>query len=729
MNAAIPSAVMRYTLADIAAATGISKRGAEKRAAKERWICEEVAVRGGRQKLFALTDLPKEVAEKVFLHKSGFNTQAPAPIINAVPIDAPAATNIVLRGAPEGLSSGQLDCERARKCLVDFIGDFVGAVDRAIDRLNADFYAGTLPSHLAWAMNNAWGKTRKDRRLNRRTYYNWVRLSEARGRLAPKRSGKDMSVKPWYPLLLELRQRPQGSSIKWVAETIANNWNQSWGEKPPSYFAVQRVCKQKLSAIDQLKGRFTGSQLRAHKHWNPRTSEGMVPWQEIHADGWNTHFKAPHPVTGEFVTYEVWHFHDVATRLVTPPGIGLTETYEVVTAGLERCVRFGGMPPIILQTDSTGVIKGSEKFGSLADRAGITVVHPVVVGNSQANGIAENFNTWLDREARELATYQAKGMDSLTFKRVNKITEKMVKAEAAGDLDLRDQLRKKAERVGKGLVFTSYAQAVDWINSRFDKWNYKPHRALPKITDPATGNRRHQTPMEAFHTHLENGWKPAGISEDHIVDLFRPHIRCKVSRGAVSPVGNGQRYAYAGLDAHNGEYVSVAVDPMDWATVWVKTLEGELLGIADLIKASGYRAKTTYEIAREKNVNAQLRRNEIKADKIKARAGGLVVEAPRANTVIIGSKAIDINKAVDAVVVNRASAIEMQTGLSSTRAEQAVKETPRSQRPPEENYAEWLDIDTRMNSGEPVSDKEQRWHVSYQRTPQFFAMSKKKAAA
>lgn len=110
--------------------------------------------------------------------------------------------------------------------------------------------------------------------------------------------------------------------------------------------------------------------------------------------------------------------------------------------------------PAILQTDSTKVIKNSPRFTTdpmvaLSERAGFTTkILPKEVGNSQANGICENFNTWLDKQSRELATYQGKGMDSLSLKRV-KLTEKMVKASNAGDLVERDRLKKEAERMAR----------------------------------------------------------------------------------------------------------------------------------------------------------------------------------------------------------------------------------------------------------------------------------------
>lgn len=454
---------------------------------------------------------------------------------------------------------------------------------------------------------------------------------EAKGTLPAKRREKDMTVQPWYALAIALKQRPQKPKTTWIHEQIVEQWNPAWGAEPPSYDAVYRFFKDKFSKIEQLKGQHQGSALRSHLFYQHRKAYGLAPFTEVHADGWNTHFKAPHPVTGEFITHEVWHFHCISTRYVTPVSIGISECFEVISKGLENCIRVGGVPAIF-QTDSTGSVKNArmelDPVASIADRAGLTIVHPKEVGNSQANGIAENFNTYLDRESRELATYQSKDMDSLALKRVNKFTTAMVRAARNGDLAARDEAKRQAALAGRGLVFESYAQMVDWLNAKVDKFNHSPHSALPKITDPVTGKRRHQTPAEALEEARAAGWQPVMLEEHHLIDLFRPHLRKTVRRGTVSPFG-GQRYYHSELPHIEGEEVMVAVDIMDGGRVWVKDLNGRLICCAEFVEATGYRAQSMYEFAQEKRLGAQVRRRENDIDAIKDRMAP-AIEAPAA---------------------------------------------------------------------------------------------------
>lgn len=460
----------------------------------------------------------------------------------------------------------------------------------------------------------------------------------------PRRREKDFRVRPWHALAVELRQRPQGSALTWIAEQL-----QAAGHGV-SYHQVYRFFTEKFSQIDQLKGRFTGSQLRAHRFYQHRTAESLAPADEVHADGWNTHFTAPHPVTGEFVTWEVWHFHDVATRFVTPPGLGLTEQFEVIAKGLEDYIRFFGRP-LIVQTDSTKVVRGSDRFTkalhSLEARIGCTIVHPKAVGNSQANGICENFNrSWLDVRARELATYQHPDrMDSLTYKRTKKLTGQMVKAWRDGDPELAAQKHAEAERMGRGRVFTSHQEAIEWITRIVDEYNDRPHRALPKVRGE-DGRLRHQTPREALMQHIDQGWEPVAVDEDTLIDLFRPHKVVRVTRETVSPYG-GMRYRNPEVLGHwNGKNVVVAYDIHDWRRVWVKTLHGELICTAEFVAATGYRAQSAYENAEERRAKAQLRDLENKKRKVERErlAKGEVIEAPP-----LLAQVIDINPVKPAV--------------------------------------------------------------------------------
>jgi putative transposase len=464
--------------------------------------------------------------------------------------------------------------------------------------------------------------------------------------LAPVIRQADMALRPWMVLAVELKRRPQKPPTTLVHRMLLDEWPtfaQNWVQRDsmksagrvltpeqiaplaarlavPSYDQV--VYFFKFSRIDLLEGQHTGSAMRAHKMTAKRTNIGMEPFALVHADGWNTHFNAPHPVTGEYVTYEIWHFHDVATRYTTPFSIGLSESAEVILKGLEHCIRFGGVPAI-WQTDSTGAVKNDkvqfDPVASLSARAGLTVVHPQTVGNSQANGIAENYNQMLDRESRVLTTYQnPKKMDSLAFKNVKKFTGQMVRAAAKGDLDARVLARNSAQAAGKGLLFESRAQMVEWLEEVRVRGNNTPHSALPKLRDPITHKMRHQTPQECLDLAISQGWRPAAMDEPSLIELFRPHFRKFVRRETVTPFGD-QRYHHPDLGDYNDQEVMVAVDTMDGARVWVKDLHGRLLFEATFLADTGYHSQSMYEFAQTKRMQAQIKRKTDGIERIQNR--------------------------------------------------------------------------------------------------------------
>lgn len=482
-----------------------------------------------------------------------------------------------------------------------------------------------------------------------RTLQNWMaRAQEALpgDNLAPRLPQADMEMVPWMVLAVELKRRPQKPATSEVLLQMKQAWPEfslRWVQKErtarlgklatpeqlqkqaallafPSYDQVIRFFG-KFSKLDLLEGQHLGSAARAHKLYHRRTNAGLNPFDEVHADGWNTHFTAPDGVTGNYVSYEVWHFHDVATGYTTPFSIGLSESAEVILKGLENCIRVGGVPRF-WQTDSTGSVKNqSVEFDpilSLSARAGLTVVHPVAVGNSQANGIAENYNKYLDKKSKALATYMHPSMDSLAFKQVRKYTAQMVKAAQKGDTAARTAARAAALRVGKGILFESMEEMVAWLEEVRVLGNNTPYSKNPKIICPQTGKLRHQTPQEAIDMARAQGWEPVALDDASLVELFYAHVRRKVFRESVIPY-NKQRYHHECLGDYNGETVVVAVDRMDGTRVWVKDLEGRLICEAKFMPDCGYRSQSINDIAEERRMAAQIKRKENQIEAIKDR--------------------------------------------------------------------------------------------------------------
>lgn len=621
-----------FSLTDIADSLGVPKRKVERMAVAENWRYSEVSVKGGMRRLYASTDLPTYVRKALELKRRQKIAASFSFEVAGSPALTPAAAVVsAAAAAPSSISLSER--ERAqRDCAQLVLKQIEKLIEKGCTTRSAchviinSAQAGLLDKKAVEALRNSRdprGRQSADGIPSPRSLERWVHTVRQGRELAPQRAREGYGVRPWHALAIALAQRPQGSTRQWITAQIAAQWDPAWGKQPPSYAAVCWFFRERASQIDVMKFRHTGSALKALRFYNRRKTNHLWPAQEVHADGWCTHFSAPHPVSGEFVTYEVWHYHDVSTRYVTPFAVGMSESFEVIAKGLENYIRVLGVPAI-LQTDSTGSVKNDrfqfDPVASISQRAGISIVHPKEVGNSQANGIPENFNTWMDMQAREIATYCGKGMDALTLKRVKKITQKMARETG----EKRAALRNEAQRMGRGIVFDSMKEATDWLEAVREKWNAHPHRSLPKITDPVTGARRHQSPNEALQAARDEGWVPVAMDEESVVDLFRPHLRKTVRRGSVSPF-SGQRYGSPELEHFNGKEVMVAIDIMDPSEVWVKTLRGEFIGKFPLVEAIA-RSQSFYEYALEKRAKAQIRRKENQIGEIERRMAPVEIE-------------------------------------------------------------------------------------------------------
>jgi len=538
--------------------------------------------------------------------------------------------------------------------------------------------------------------------LSARTLERWMAAARDGGAdaLAPAKRERDMSVPAWAPYLLNEMQRPQ-------KPFLTDAWRCMCAILPksisaPSYDTVYRWYSKKYSNLDKQRGRNQGSALNPHKYHRTRTSKGMVPMLEIHSDGWGTHFTAPHPISGKYVKLECWHTHDVSTRYVFRPSVGLSESMLVILGSLYNAVAEGGRPAV-WQTDNTGSVKNDrvsfDPVTSIQARLGVHIVHNLP-GNSQANGICENFNKYLDRRAKDLATYMGKGMDSLAQKRVLRITQKLVKAE---ELQERRRLKEEAERVGSGHLVGSFAEAQALLEQWCDDFNNTPHSSLPWTHD-AEGKRRHQTPAEAWAAHVAKGWAPVAVSIDQLRDLFRPHETKTVRRAKVRLYS--QDYHHAELEHWNGEEVQVAYDIHDGERVWIKTLEGQLICEATLDSVRGYRARSVYEMALEKRADAAIARHEAHIAEIDRQRPTYVIthEAPLS---IPGLG--DITPERLAGRFDTAQVIEVEAEQPPEPPqhqivfEAAAPAEPARPATPQLRYRRWLELKDQADAGHPMS--------------------------
>ncbi|MEQ1814382.1 MAG: hypothetical protein ABL860_08040 [Candidatus Nitrotoga sp.] len=116
------------------------------------------------------------------------------------------------------------ECNEARARIHRYVKEHPGSAEAAIASLNDHRAAGTLPKGMGWAFGHAWNKPRGCV-LTLDTLNKWIGIKKVSGSYAPLKVQKDNRIQPWHPLAVELRRRPQGSTLTWLHEQLAANWN------------------------------------------------------------------------------------------------------------------------------------------------------------------------------------------------------------------------------------------------------------------------------------------------------------------------------------------------------------------------------------------------------------------------------------------------------------------------------------------------------------------------
>lgn len=254
-----------------------------------------------------------------------------------------------------------------------------------------------------------------------------------------------------------------------------------------------------------------------------------------------------------------------------------------------------GFKADLLSTDCTGFFA----------RWGITSQHSLPY-NAQARGAIEILNKQFITAAKTLASYQGRDMDREAHRYIKRLTDQDIKA------------GQQPRHVPAWETFRSLIQET------IDAYNNRPHRSLPRIVDPETGQRRHLSPLEMWERAEAEGAEIPTVPAREAPDLFRPYERRTVRRGEVQI--HGQTYFSRDLEPYHGDEVMVGFDVADGRQVYVRDLQGRHLATADLdgnkrpympedklAEATSFRRKKL-----EERLGGRLKRNDDKRREIEA---------------------------------------------------------------------------------------------------------------
>ncbi|WP_179166349.1 Mu transposase C-terminal domain-containing protein [Azospirillum agricola] len=475
---------------------------------------------------------------------------------------------------------------------------------------------GQLSSALLSLVPVANARSRKgegNRTLSVETVLRWYRARAAHGiaGLVPKESKPAAPVPVWLAPLLKLWRQPQHPSLLACLEELPKHL-------PPDITAptetTARRWMNKMSIQERSKGRLGQRAMLALKAFIRRDTSMLEPMDIVVSDGHTFRARCAHPIHGKPFQPEVMAVMDAATRYVCGWSAGLSESTHVVMDGLRHGVSNLGLFAIMYTDRGSGFVNevtGDELTGFYAR---LHCIHEKAqAGRAQARGLIERPNQSLwRRSAKKQVSYVARDMDREAARRIDKLTTDDIK------------------RAGRSDLLPSWQELLTFLRAEVDAYNNRPHSKLPKIRDPQTLEMRHMSPAECLQSWRDKGWQPMMLDAAEMDDLFRPYERRATRRGEVQlPWG---RYYHQQLVQHHGDTVLVGYDIHDGDRVWVRSVEGRLLCVAQRDgNVQPYMPATKVEHAR--NVRAK-GRARIAHDRLReielerAGAGPLIDVAP-----------------------------------------------------------------------------------------------------
>lgn len=598
--------------------------------------------------------------------------KANAPAETAVSASKPAADSCQRdTKSASRLSDSQRDVMTARLAFVREIERMSQVVtqQRAIETLVGLAKTGELSPYLDERVSRANDRKTEDRSLSERTLKRWLADYRKHGEtaLAPARRQKDMAVPDWAADFLRCYQRPTKPSVEAAYAEFAGKCQ---GERP-SIHQVRRFLN-KLSPEARETGRRTPQELKALQPFKRRSTKSLMPCDVYTADGHKFDAEVLNPRTGKPYRPETTTVIDVATRRILGISIGEAESTIGVMDALRDAVQRGGMFAIFYVDNGSGF--ANDTVREVVDRLGGTMTHALPY-NSQARGLIERAHqtVWVNA-AKKLPSYIGADMDKHAGTKVHRLS------------------RKQLRETGSTRLIPTFGEFMIGVEYEIETYNQNPHRGLPKVRDPHTGKLRHQSPNEAWDAALAEGWEPLLAPVDLVNDLFRPQVIRKTVRGEVAWAG--QRYFLSDLRELHGEEVRIAYDVRDASRIWVRTLDGELLGEALIDgNASDYMPKPLIEQAYEKREQGQMARALDKLETLTGKRVEMIAPTTAPSAQLSGEQMAAARQfAIDLAP----TAIDFQLPGDSVA-----------------RYRLWKELEAKSQAGAELTTGEARWHAHY----------------
>lgn len=571
----------------------------------------------------------------------------------------------------------------------------------AMETLLDQAASGALDDHVVMMLRAARdSRGRKGNGLpSVRTLKRWLAQGKA-GDLVPKFNEVDYDPPVWAKPFCEFYQLPQKPSVEMAYRNFAQAYHAGCDWELPTIHQVRRFLG-KLGKVSREIGRMGPRELKNLRPFVRRTFADLLPNDVWSADGHTFDAEVQHPLHGRPFRPEITAIIDIATRMIVGFSIGLSESSLVVLEAISDAAVRHGLPSIFYVDNGSGYnnhLLKKEGTG-LQGLLGFQVKHSLPY-NSQAKGVIERSHRsiWVEA-AKLLHSYVGSSVDREHRLAHFKIT-------------------RAAVRKGGVMPLIGWDNFVLFCADQVDEYNKRPHRSLPKFTDPESGRRRHMSPADVLAGFRDKGWEPMQLGADEVNRVFRPRIERVVQRGEVVLFNN--RYFSQALTEFNGDLVHVAYDVHDAHRVWIHHTDGRYICSADAgANEAPYFPMSVIEQAREKRRDARIKRldqkrEEVEAEYVGRRAltaeSGDVLNIPGLGRISRGDLDAHI---VDAEIVPIKPAVQVLVDSVPDETAQEQWNTP------EQRYARWIDLRNQRRDGVVLTEEDARFYERYQQSKEF----------
>lgn len=451
--------------------------------------------------------------------------------------------------------------------------------------------------------------------IGRSALYAWFKARDEGGvtALAPAPTKEDQPIPPAFGEFLKFYARPSKPTIADAYALYARDAAERAGAQPMTLTLtqVEYILRERMNNIEKQVGREGMLTLRSRLPYVTRTTDDMWPTTVYTADGKTFDAEVEDPVSHRAIRPEITTVMDVVTRRVVGISLGRSENQKSVAEALRRSCVDNGICAIFYVDRGPGYRNEAmdADVSGLMGRLGITKAHALPYG-SQAKGRIERIqhSIW-DTLAKRLPTYIGSDMDKEAGDKIHKLTRR----------EIRD--------FGRSAHLPTWAEFVRLCEDMVAEYNDKPHRGLPKFSDPETGRYRHMSPNECWAAHVARGFEPVAVDPSDEDDLFRPYEIRMARRGQVQ--WNNNTYFDHALVPYHETRVMVGYDYHRADRVWVREFDvhtgqpGRLICVAGFMaNAQRYFPVSFEQQAVENRAKGQMQRLERKMDDVRAERDG-----------------------------------------------------------------------------------------------------------